>query len=381
MKMTILACAAAASFTGSCPAHEFWIKPAKFTLDAGSTLDVQLFVGDGFPGEAVARNGPKIEQFAAFSDAGEVPIPGVNGKDPAGSIKLASAGVYVLAFRNSPSRLELEAAKFEEYLKEEGLDAIITKRAEAGKSGAPGRELYSRCAKSIVRVIDANAPTPTTGRFDREVGQRYELIPVIDPAGLVFGSDGYATFKVRAVFEGKPLAKMMIAARTPDDPKHVAKTTTDAEGRAELKLSKAGMWLVSSVHMVAAPANSNADWESIWASITFEVPTTATTTPETTPADAERKPKLVSSPMGHEDSVMRCGGELPRAGEFAIIDADAHAARTRELARVVVGLRESLRAAANGVARGVYGETKHRLARRSRDVPASWAETGSVVVK
>ena len=37
-----------------------------------------------------------------------------------------------------------------------------------------------------------------------------------------------------------------------------------------LALPKAGVWLVKSVQMVAAPTGVNADWESLWASLTFE---------------------------------------------------------------------------------------------------------------
>jgi hypothetical protein len=32
------------------------------------------------------------------------------------------------------------------------------------------------------------------------------------------------------------------------------------------------MWLVKAVHMIEAPAGSNADWLSYWASLTFEMP-------------------------------------------------------------------------------------------------------------
>ena len=31
------------------------------------------------------------------------------------------------------------------------------------------------------------------------------------------------------------------------------------------------MWLIKAVHMVPAPADSNADWASYWASLTFEL--------------------------------------------------------------------------------------------------------------
>jgi hypothetical protein len=47
---------------------------------------------------------------------------------------------------------------------------------------------------------------------------------------------------------------------------------TDGRGRATLKLDRPGFWLVKAVHMIPAPADAGADWESFWASLTFAVP-------------------------------------------------------------------------------------------------------------
>jgi hypothetical protein len=46
---------------------------------------------------------------------------------------------------------------------------------------------------------------------------------------------------------------------------------SDRDGRAAFKIEEPGAWLVKAVHMVPAPAGSNADWESFWASLTFEI--------------------------------------------------------------------------------------------------------------
>jgi len=39
-----------------------------------------------------------------------------------------------------------------------------------------------------------------------------------------------------------------------------------------LGLPRPGVWLVKVVHMVPAPKDTGADWESLWASLTFEIP-------------------------------------------------------------------------------------------------------------
>ena len=51
---------------------------------------------------------------------------------------------------------------------------------------------------------------------------------------------------------------------------------TDKDGRVRLKLRPGGMWLIKAVHMIPAPAGSNAEWQSFWASLTFEMKAPAT---------------------------------------------------------------------------------------------------------
>jgi hypothetical protein len=90
------------------------------------------------------------------------------------------------------------------------------------------------------------------------------LIPERHPAALE--PDG--RFPVRLLYHGRPLEGALVAALSQDGgpPRHAR---TDRAGRVVLTLAP-GIWLLKTVHMVAAPAGSGADWESIWASLTFK---------------------------------------------------------------------------------------------------------------
>jgi hypothetical protein len=228
-------------------AHEFWLEPSAFRPKAGDKVSVRLFVGDGMPGEAYARNPEKIEAFFVDADGRRFDIEGAPGADPAGAF-VAPEGPFVIAYRSRRSRIELEAAKFEAYLVEEGLEEISRLRAEAGKSEAPGREVYSRCAKAVV------------GGKDRAIGFPYELIVEEEKGGAV---------TLRAVRDGKPFKGALVRAFHPREKAKAVRT--DADGRARLELPAAGMWLFGSVHMGPAPAGTDADWESLWASLTLEI--------------------------------------------------------------------------------------------------------------
>jgi len=77
---------------------------------------------------------------------------------------------------------------------------------------------------------------------------------------------------VRLLYEGKPLAGTLIMALQRGRPGAVSAVRSDSRGRATLKLDRPGLWLIKAVHMIPAPADANADWESFWASLTFALP-------------------------------------------------------------------------------------------------------------
>ncbi len=54
--------------------------------------------------------------------------------------------------------MALEAQKFEDYLRDEGLERIIDQRNKNGQSAAPGRERFYRCAKALLDI-----PGPASG--------------------------------------------------------------------------------------------------------------------------------------------------------------------------------------------------------------------------
>jgi uncharacterized GH25 family protein len=140
---------------------------------------------------------------------------------------------------------------------------VIRTRAARGQSAAPGREIYSRAAKALLAVGDGR---PESGH-DRVLGFTLELIPERSPYALGVGD----ALPVVLRYEGKPLAGALVMALRGSG-ETVASIRSDAAGRVRVPLSRGGPWLVKAVHMVPAPAGTDADWESIWASLTFELP-------------------------------------------------------------------------------------------------------------
>jgi uncharacterized GH25 family protein len=266
MRRAALAAALALLPAAFLTAHDFWIEPSAFRPAVGSTLGVRLVVGQRFRGDVLPRNPAMIARFDFVTDQGSVPVPGRAADDPAGSVTIERPGLGLIAFRSLESGLSLEADKFEEYLKEEGLESVIAARAKRGDSQKPSKELYSRAAKCLVQA----GATGDTG-FDRVLGLTLELVPEKNPYAMTGGGD----LPVRLLFEGKPLAGTLVAALPYDAPEKKLSARSDRDGRVTFKLPAGGVWLVKAVQMTPVTGDPNADWRSVWASLTFEVPAAA----------------------------------------------------------------------------------------------------------
>ena len=198
---------------------------------------------------------------------GERPIGGAAGADPAGTIALRRAGAALAVYRSRPSPVRLDAEAFESYLREEGLERVIAARAAAGESAEAGVEIFSRNAKALL-VATGGEPARDARVWQRPVGLDLELVPETDPRRPA----GEGALVVRLLFRGAPLAGALVKAFPRDGNERRLSARTDAQGRARLPLAEPGIWLLSAVHMVDAPAASGARWESLWSSLTFERP-------------------------------------------------------------------------------------------------------------
>ena len=243
-------------------AHDMWIDPTTFSPQSGEIVGVRLRVGQDLLGDPLPRNPALINQFVFEDAAGRKPLVGRDGADPAGFLRVAMPGLLVIGYRSNPSAVELTPEKFNQYLKEEGLDAVATLRARRNETGAKAREVFSRCAKSLVLSGSAKE-----GQGDRPLGFTLELVAERNPYAIRAGED----LPVRLTYESRPLAGALVVAMNRLNPSEKLSARTDNEGRVRFRLRPGGMWLIKAVHMVPAPAGTNAEWASFWASLTFEL--------------------------------------------------------------------------------------------------------------
>lgn len=250
-------------------AHDAWIEPTAFRPGTGAIVGARLRVGQDLIGDPLPRDSTRIWQFIVEDAGGRRPLVGRDGEDPAGWLRTNAPGLLVIGYHSNPSAVAETAEKFDQYLAEEGLEAIAAERTRRGETGAV-RELFSRCAKSLV-LAGETGTTPA----ERPLGFTLELVSERNPYGLHAGQE----LPIRLTYEGRPLAGTLVVAINRDAPYGKLRARSDADGRVRFQLPRGGMWLIKAVHMIRAPSGAAADWESFWASLTFDLPVSADAAP------------------------------------------------------------------------------------------------------
>ena len=243
--------------------HDFWIEPSTFMPKLGSPAHIRLMIGEDFKGDSLPRDPSHIKRFLLAGPGGESPIVGLSGSEPAGYVRFESPGLHVIGYRSRERSITLEAEQFESYLAEEGLEEIVRLRAHEGKTQQPAREIFSRCAKSLLVASQLDSEI-----VDLQLGFTLELMAEKNPYSLAEGQ----TLPVRLLYRDEPLEGVRIVALSKEKPDKKLMLRSDPEGRVLLQLPRGRTWLVKAVHMIPAPKGAGADWESIWASLTFRIP-------------------------------------------------------------------------------------------------------------
>jgi uncharacterized GH25 family protein len=236
--------------------HDFWIEPSSFRPAAGGPLLLRFRVGQSFKGDPVPRLGALLVRFSLWGPEGERTVPGDEGTDPAGFLRAGQAGPNWVCYFSRASTVELEGAKFETYLQEEGLDAIAQLRARRGETARSATDHFVRCAKCFLTV----GRPPASHAYAHAFGLPLELMLEADP-----GTSG--PLPVRLLYAGKPVRGALVTAFRKDAPDQKLRVRTDTRGRALLPLDGSGMWLVKSTHM---EPDGDGAWQSYWASLTFQ---------------------------------------------------------------------------------------------------------------
>ena len=286
----------ALTWPGVAIGHDSWLVASKNSVQTSETVRVAFVTAEVFPISEHATKPERVAEWVVVHGEEQRIVRDYHIEDQelAARVHLPRPGTHVIALALYPRYIELEPDQFTEYLKEEQAEAALGARRERNEQGQPGRELYTKMAKTFIKVDGVSNDTS----YRKPVGHALEIVPLSDPCRWTVGDE----VLVRVLLDGEPAAGLRVSRGHEGLPPHtyVSHATTDSVGVARVKLTRPGLWFLrthtirptkgrgttssakqasTASSRTAQPGTSagsggqrtSADWESFWASVTFRV--------------------------------------------------------------------------------------------------------------
>lgn len=245
-------------------AHEFWLQPQKFRFAIGEAVEVDFKMGENFEGESWDLTKHKVERLNVYTTKGKADVVKdvQAGKSKNLSYNLATEGTHLFVMQSNAAFIELDGEKFNEYLKEDGLEDVLDQRTNKGELDKSAKEHYTRYAKLLIQSGDK-----TDDVYKQHTGLKHEIVPMQNPALLKVGD----TMECLILFKSKPAVHQMIKVWSRTGNKTFLQNMyTGKDGMVKFPISSEGAWMVSTVRMDASK-NPTVDYESSWASLVFGI--------------------------------------------------------------------------------------------------------------
>lgn len=244
-------------------AHEYILLAYKYKVQKGDTLEMHLFVADGFNIQLERPLQAAItKKFQLISESGTTDLLAIakNEALPVVNTKVDFDGLGLVCMERDYAGITLPTPKFRDYLKEDNIENIVINNNRGVQ-----RERYSRYIKSLVQSKIKENDT----LYKKITGHNFEIVLLQNPYLLHTGD----VLKARIFFKGKPLTGKIITAhnRIGSEPSLKQTSRTDANGICSFKLSRKGEWFIHATHMIPCTDKADSDWESFWASYSFGI--------------------------------------------------------------------------------------------------------------
>jgi hypothetical protein len=249
-------------------AHDFFFRADTFLVAPNAVVRLRALNGTFSQSEnSITRD--RLRDLSVVSKAGRVHPDtmqwSVTGDTSVLSIRVGSAGTYVVGASLYPRQITLKAAEFNAYLADDGIPDVLAARKKNNEVAKDATERYSKHIKALIQVGNVRS-----GDFSAVMDYPAELIPLDNPYSLSHG----ASLRVRALVDGKAVANQMVVAggRSPSGARlREQRVRTNSAGVARIQLSGRGQWYVKFIRMVAFTGPERIDYESKWATLTFQM--------------------------------------------------------------------------------------------------------------
>ena len=247
-------------FKFSVYAHELWLEPINFNFNNKEIFKTNINIGQDFNGSSFGFYSPNKKKLYLENKNEVTNLSQRDGNFPAIQTLVFGQGFHVLNYETNNELLKYDSVeKFEDFIKEQGLQSTIDK---LDRNKIP-TENYRRFAKVLITDGKKNF-------FIQKPKLEFELIALNSPYEMANN-----TFKFQLFEKNKPLGNWQITIFSKDEKNiYKEKVTTNLNGIGKIKVIENRSYLLSAVKLNKAnylqKLKYKSDWFSLWASLVFK---------------------------------------------------------------------------------------------------------------
>ena len=233
-------------------------------MKSGAPLLVNLRNGQNFSGSKLPYFPKRFQRFDLIMAGQTAPAEGRMGDVPAFQTTAPEDGLLIIVHQTAPKTLKYgKWEKFAKFADHKGFSDIRARHEARGLPEKGFTEVYTRYAKALIGVEDAQGA-------DASTGMETEFVALTNP----YSDDLSQGMKVLVLYQDEPRANTQIEVfeRNQDGIVAITYLQTDANGRAAIPVLAGHTYLLDAVVLRDAPAERDAVWETLWAALTFAVP-------------------------------------------------------------------------------------------------------------
>lgn len=238
-------------FTAKSFAHYPWIQLDRFHPKEGEKLDLTIGFGHHFPSLTRFLNHKRIQDINIYNHNKQ-------------KLSMQTSSKFHFISKNKLNKGSYIVSSFAPNFFTETTSGY-KRRSKGGLSNVIECEQNNWCMKSIVNVGNFQEDV------DIEVGHPIEIIPLKNPLALERGE----ALPIRIILNGKPLQEEKVRATymgfTSGEKEFAQTVKTDEKGRAEIKLTNRGIWLIRAYSKSPYPNKEVCDIKEFIASLTFRM--------------------------------------------------------------------------------------------------------------
>jgi cobalt/nickel transport protein len=261
--------AASASLTCYSPgiAHELWIAPQRAPIQAGEKLDIDIFVGENFTGNAQIYLPRSTELLAIASTDGVTDIHPRVGSRPAISFVAEAEGHVMMIYQSADDYVSYgNFEKFEAFINKKKAGHILDQHRKRGLPEKNFTERYKRFAKTSMFI---GAQSANIAPNDTDMELEFILLDIRQPDN----SDAQE-FRIKLTYQEQavPYAPLGLYVKSEDGQVTHTYLRTDHNGEVIITTRPLQEYLLDHVVVRALDPETDAKsaiWESLWASLSF----------------------------------------------------------------------------------------------------------------